>query len=105
MAGLWRGAAGGWELALDVTRRTITPSRSLLRIDLVCRDEAGTILQAQHGYGHIVDARQVDLLIRVGAAGGPLIRLHGTVPDLALATVAGWPACARRTELPLERAR
>ncbi len=102
-AGTWRGAGGGWEATVEVTRTPITPSRSLLRIVLACRDEEGRLLGDQRSYGHVVDGRQVDLLIRFGDRRGPLIRLHGTVPDLALSTVAGRPDCARRASLPLHR--
>ncbi len=103
-AGVWDGAGGGWEVTVEITRTTITPSRSLLRIALACRDGAGTLLREQRSFGHIVDGRQIDLLIRFGGAGGPLVRLYGTVPDLALSTIAGRPACARRATLPMARA-
>ena len=102
-AGVWRGIGGGWQATIEITRTPITPSRSLLRIALACRDEAGALGAEQRSFGHVVDARQIDLLIRFGGERGPLLRIYGTVPDLALSTVAGRPACARRAALPLER--
>jgi len=100
--GRWTGEGGGWRVAIDITGSAITPSRSLIRIAIACDGEAGAA--PFRLYGHIVEAKQLDVLIRYRGARGPLLRLHGTVPQVALATVAGAPTCARRADLPLERA-
>lgn len=103
-AGTWTGRGGGWELTLEITRTPITPSRSLVRIALACSDPSGALLAEHRVYGHIVDARMLDLLVPLGDGRVPLMRIWGTVPDLAIARVTGVAPCAARAELPLTRA-
>jgi hypothetical protein len=101
--GRWIAEGGGWRVVIEITGTAITPSRSLIRIAIACAEEPGGDVPFR-AYGHIVEAKELDLLVRYRDARGPLLRLYGTVPRIALATVAGAPACARRTDLPLARA-
>jgi hypothetical protein len=97
--GRWTAEAGGWRVAIEITNIVITPSRSQIFIEIACGDGATPF----RSYGHIVEAKQLDLLVRYRDERGPLLRLYGTVPRIALSTVAGAPACARRVALPLVR--
>ncbi len=99
--GRWAAEGGGWRVAIDITGSAITPSRSLIRIEIACANEPHDA--PFRAYGHIVEAKELDVLVRYRDRRGPLLRLYGTVPRVALATVAGAPACERRADLPLAR--
>jgi hypothetical protein len=102
--GRWAGTGGGWRIALEIQDIVITPSRSQVTIEIAC-DADGPDAAPFRSYGHIVEARELDLLVRWRDARGPLLRLYGTVPAIRLSTVAGRPACARTADLPLQRQR
>ena len=100
--GRWTAEGGGWRIAIEILDNVITPSRSLIRVELSCQAEEDPPFRF---YGWVVEAKELDVLVRYRRDRGPLLRLYGTVPRVALSTVAGAPPCARRADLPLERER
>jgi hypothetical protein len=98
--GRWIGEGGGWQVTIEIADIVITPSRSQIRIELSCEEDREPPFRF---YGWIVEAKELDLLVRYRRERGPLLRLHGTVPHIALSTVAGTPPCERRADLPLAR--
>lgn len=98
--GRWTAEAGGWRVAIEILDNVITPSRSLIRIELSCEEEREPPFRF---YSWVVEAKELDALVRYRRDRGPLLRLYGTVPRIALSTVAGRPPCDRRADLPLTR--
>jgi hypothetical protein len=98
--GRWTAEGGGWRVVIEIMDVVITPSRSQIRIELSCDEEREPPFRF---YSWVVEAKELDALVRYRRERGPLLRLYGTVPRIALSTVAGTPACERRADLPLER--